>query len=44
MKKVILALLSVALLAGALPAIGQARPGTVWRGGELLFPVIKSRI
>ena len=33
MKKVILALLSVVLMAIALPALGQARPGPVWHGG-----------
>ena len=33
MKKIILALLSVVLVAIALPALGQARPGPVWHGG-----------
>src|SRR5262245_44131853 len=33
MKKFTLALLSVLLMAIALPALGQARPGPVWHGG-----------
>ncbi|HEY6364621.1 MAG TPA: hypothetical protein VI585_07495 [Candidatus Binatia bacterium] len=33
MKKVILTLLSSIWIAAALPAVGQARPGPVWRGG-----------
>ena len=33
MKKVTVALLSVLVMAIALPALGQARPGPFWHGG-----------